>query len=57
MMPKEILSCLFNSFEDIRIVSGNLFLVATDMCGKNLCGGVDKWVYVKTYTFNNFVEF
>ena len=41
-------------FDDIRVAPGNAVMVATDMSGKALHGGVDIWDYVKTYKFVYF---
>ena len=39
MAPKEILSLLLNPFKDIRLVLGNLVMIATYMCRKSLSRG------------------
>ena len=59
MALKEILSCLFNQF-NTKILAWYLNSGSWSpmLCVKKaLHRGVDKWDYVKTYTFNNFVYF
>ena len=59
MTPKEILSRLFNPF-NLKILD---FYLETWLWSpliyaeKALHGEVDIWDHVKTYTFNNFVDF
>ena len=54
MLPKEILSRLFNPF-NLKILDlyQELWLWSPQICAKKaLHGGVDTWDYVKRYTFN-----
>ena len=59
MAPKEILSRLFNPFSlKILHLYLEMWIWSPLICAeKALHGGVDIWDYVKTYTFNNFVDF
>ena len=59
IVSKEILSCLFNPF-NLKILDLDLetWLWLPLICAsKALHRGVDIWDYLKTYTFNDFVQF
>ena len=51
---KLLLAYSTHLIEDIRLVPGNVVMVATYMCGKSPSQRVDIWGHVKTYIFNYF---